>query len=398
MNYEKRNIFIIGAGFSKHFFNTPTQNELITNILNNYLKSLNKDTINIESYMEMPSENANYKDCLVYGLPLIYYIFDYWKLSNIYKEDDENTKSLNIINKLFKKLIIKYIELKLISGNDLANNYEKDWSFPEEIDNLEGRQSFIISNIYNQIMNIKNELIMLINEIKKFDNDIEIISTKILKTILWNDNNNNEIELKTINFYIWKSIEYLLKDKKPNDLIKNNKLLKVLENSIIINLNWDNNIELFFLENNKRNNLEVLDPNKFNFFKDNSLYNKTIMMKPHSSSDQNIILPSYFKNFSEFNFKFFKKIFENIKREDVKNNIIIFGLGFNKADSYIYHQIFNLISKKEDFENIYIYSKDKNLPKEIKKYIAIDIIEKNIFVTNDKPEETINELLKIINN
>ena len=392
---SKRNIFIIGAGFSKHFFDTPIQGELITGILKKYLILLEKDIKNIESYVDIPSKNTNYEDALVYGLPLIYYIFDYWKLNNIYERDDENIASLNTINKLFKKIIIEYIELKLISENNSSNVCREDWS-SEGIDNLEGRQGFIILNIYNKIINVKDELILLINEIIKFDNDIEIISTKILKSILWSENKNNEIELKTINFYIWKSIEYLLKSNNQKSLIRNKKLLEVFKKSIVINLNWDNNIELLFAENNKGKHLKILDPNNFDFFKDNSLYDKTIIIKPHSSFDQNIVLPSYFKNFSEFNFKFFKKIFDNIKKEDIKNNVIFFGAGFNKADSYIYHQIFNFISVKEDFENIYIYSKDKNLKTEIKKYIAIDNIKKNIFIVNEEPEETIEILIKNI--
>ncbi|MGL5685273.1 MAG: hypothetical protein ACRCXQ_05740, partial [Vagococcus fluvialis] len=95
-----------------------------------------------------------------------------------------------------------------------------------------------------------------------------------------------------------------------------------------------------------------------------------MILKPHD----NTVLPSYFRNFSEFNFKFFNEIFEVIKNQLTIKSVIFFGVGFNKADSYFFHQVFDLISLNNDFEYLYIYCKTNEVKKiklKVNKYISI---------------------------
>ncbi|MGL6124957.1 MAG: hypothetical protein ACRC1F_00495 [Metamycoplasmataceae bacterium] len=402
-----KNVFIIGAGFSKHFFNLPIQEELLKNLLNDYLKNLHliNDINNKKnSYLHILEKDENFKDEIVYGFPLIYYLCDYWKMKFIFEPENELSLNVEIIEKLFSELLLEYVNLRLVkSSNDHKPKSSKTIDEVEdghiEEDNLTPKQ---VIKIYEEIIKIKSKIIMIVDEILKFDNDIEIIATKIMKTLSWNNNYYDDQKYRTIKHFIWVSISKHLFIKNDNEkaIAQEKSIFEILKNQIIIVLNWDTKIESLFKKNNDYNVLVISEINNLIFFnqtRKNNNFDKTIIIKPHFESGDNLVFPSFFRNFSEFNFRFFKNIFDEIKSKIKIKNIVFFGIGFNKADSYIYHQMFNLMHLDKKFKATHIYYKNNEdaISSEIKKYIVI-----NKCVTlnevSDDPNKTIEDLLNKI--
>ena len=114
---------------------------------------------------------------------------------------------------------------------------------------------------------------------------------------------------------------------KEIDVLKN-----LFLSSEIIDFNWD------------QTSKSIMGENDYNF----RVLNNYLLFPHHNINTEEILYPSFSRNFLEFESKKTEEMIEKIDLSQ-KEKIIIFGLSFNLEDSFILNLIFN--SKKHDLEN-----------------------------------------------
>ena len=307
------------------------------------IKSENEFEKNIEEFF---IENK-YKICLIQFKPKDTKLINYIKFFIENKEKEYNNNS---------KIFIFLIHMKRIFNSELNKEKYSKKLLKETISNCSNYYQIFIDNLYgNEKLNIETIIKIKNNEILDYYLDLNNEFEKYIKLSLDNINYNISNSIKSFNKenYINNLINFILKDKKINDLIKDymNKLLldkkdilgklfqknnikeKNEENEILFSENDIDMINIFkkYLSNLYLEQLTkfFLKTEKISFFsslifnnenenaiyhegKDNPYYYKEIIDK---------IIPVYFEAFldekSEFNII-----------EDIKSNItnILFGI------------------------------------------------------------------------
>lgn len=171
----------------------------------------------------------------------------------IKKEDQCPKTSFSILFPIYIKSLSKYLRIK-------KNKISIYGYLLLEQSNIDNNQKYFLSKIFkNNISNLSQEMfeyyknkILLKNTIQNKNKDIGVMFIECLASLNcdWNDNKSNNFQNILFNSTNWVLINNLNNEKKENLIVQNYiryKNEESLENKILLNKEYENNIENFII-------------------------------------------------------------------------------------------------------------------------------------------------------
>lgn len=349
-NMNSRNIFLIGAGFSKYFFNLPLNNEI--DILEKIKKSLDIDFSKHKKFLSI----------------------DFTKYNNNSSSGYLNEKNDIVISFSLFLLVIHFLENKIKLSEKLLESLKWILNDDKEIKNID--KMFDLNNNYTKIKNLlikfyfyldkteiiftpeENEIIDIISNIlqnnKKDINKIIKHKISFSSIVSWIEFEIKELKNKksVSSYYLINSkfdlfkytifffLNALFKEKKElREKKKLNDMIDLLKGSLVINFNWDNELE-YNIKNNKI-------PLVYSFleYSQSEIEDSVLLCKIHNSIKEfNIIYPSIIKNTSNELFEIDKyiSIYDDLTRTSYNNqkiNIFIIGMSLRYYDEVFLYKL-----------------------------------------------------------
>ncbi len=319
-------------------FDKPLQESLINDTLTTFLYWLNN----------ISEENIKK---IFLGIPFVFFMTKYWKLN------DEEEEFFDFYEEL--KLSIE----EEIDSTNISVETKKNIKINDYFNLMDNYTEDCIDKINYDVDHYKDILIEKIDKIIKMNNNIEVISTKIMMD---KSKDNDNFFTKNLNIITEKSFIFLIKElfKSKDNIINKKSKIKLMNNlkdNIIIDFNWDASL-LELIKKELPNDLIVINEktminNIFQNLNNSTKSNdgqKTIIINPHQTIYENPILPSYNKNYFNFTDLFIDKILREIKENFQIKNIYFIGYNFNDSDSFIMHRIFDNMNGEKFFFFTYI--------------------------------------------
>ncbi len=362
MSKEKiGNIFFLGAGFSKEFFDLPLNNE-ISDILISELKKyiLKNNEFNLlpnyeyENYFSINNKKNNNHDNYInlfnYSYNKILYFIIFISIILLF----ENTLILNQNNNEEMINFIEEIKKKWLSyKNEDFSNYIKIFlnKFLDEIEHNE-EELAKLCNIRIVIDEFINKNIVKIKDIMQiFDSNfsnisfffsrIEFLEQKIknIKNVLTYMEQNEILEIAKISIYYF--IKIILNQNNEKKICNTKVLLdNFIENlntkeSIIINFNWDTKLDSYL----EKKNINI---------KHHKIHN--------SIDDFNIIMPTLLRTNKEKEISELENFIENFIKNTFLEflNIYFVGISLTYYDEIFLQKLLDHSLNKELQVN-YIY-------------------------------------------
>ena len=365
------NIFLIGAGFSKYFFNLPITNELV-HIMNLNIEDTMKKITKYDSVSFDVLDIDNLNNLYVYYdqktqediiIHLILFIF----ISILLKENFKNVKNLSTKEKNFIDEFYRYIEevlcdrtllyaikFTLISINN--NDEEEIWSGFADL-----LHKFNNSNILNSFFNVFKKIFKInfsdlsslisfeewdLNNIKSMDiylqkNEYIQIIRMSLYLFLKNIFNNNNFD----------------SDEKKREF---NTFINNISESLLIDFNWDKTII-----NHSKEKIYNLDLDNTKIISNNNLI---YYCKIHNSIDDfNIISPTFIRQKIDIEIEKMERYircylnnFPNLQKDNHKIYCYLIGISLEKYDEIFIYKLNSLFKNHNIHFVLFKINKDKD--------------------------------------
>lgn len=395
---KKANIFFIGAGFSKYFFNLPLTNELWGTIITDVKKSIKcimeynhkNENLVFDSISELDIEkdfNKNIslvQDCLFF-ISLIMLIKD-----NVYSWFSKSTlknENDSFYEKIFETTTIKKLKDIILIINKHLNDNTFDIFFYSQI---ALQKTFEIISKINEYNNIINAIIEeLEDRIINFSQFCSLISFEELVlnnlkslNIFW-EKTESLLLVKIMLHFLLKKIyskcDFINKKKK----MQFEKFIKIIKPSLLIDFNWDNSIKKHSFE--KTCSYEVFNKRKTN------IKNTILHCKIHNSiNDFNIVSPTMFRQRMEMEMEILDKYINlyidsitEINNDELEINLYFLGVSMSYYDEIFIYKLSSIFKDKKinycffDW-NENINTQDNNTTKR-----SIDLLSPEVIKWND---------------